>query len=457
MMSEHFDAVIIGTGQGGDPLARAYAGAGKKTAIIERADVGGSCINFGCTPTKTMVHCAKVARMVSQAQEYGVKAQFEGIDFKKIRDLKRGIVEEFRSETEKGILAVKGLELIYGQAKFVGKRKLEIALKKGGTRSITATEIFINTGLRPLLPPIPGLDKVPFLTNKSIMELDDLPEHLVILGAGYIGLEFGQMFRRFGSRVTIVEHGNRLLPHEDPDIAAEVVKILKGEGIDIQVDTLVTQVSGGTGAITLSMSKGAIKGTALLLATGQTPNTQDLGAETAGIKLDERGYVKTNGRLATSAKGVYALGDVKGGPAFTHISYDDFRVLKSNLLDGKKRTIKNRPVPYVMFIDPELGRIGLNEVQAAAEGIEVDVAVMRMSDVARADEMNEKQGFIKVLVDKKSKQILGASVLGVEGGEIMSMFELAMKAKLTLEDLDQMIFAHPTLAELLNNVGRNIR
>ncbi len=329
---------------------------------------------------------------------------------------------------------------------------MEIRLRDGGVRLLKAELVFINTGARCLLPPVPGIESVRRLDNVSIMELDHVPGALTILGGGYIGLEFGQMFARFGSKVTVVENGTRFLPHEDQDVADEVLKILREDGIEVRLGTTAQRVFEQGKKVVLETQDSQIEGDELLVAVGRRPNTDDLGLDRAGVETDDRGFIKADSRLRTTAEGVYAIGDVKGGPAFTHISYDDYRVLKANLLDGEDRTIEDRLVPYVMFTDPQLAHIGLSEDEARRRGVRYRLLNMPMSHVARAEEMNETRGFIKALVEEGSGKILGATVLGVEGGEIMSMIELAMLGGLTARDLNNAIFAHPTLSELLNNL-----
>jgi len=457
--AEQYDVIVIGSGQGGVPLARTFAKAGKRTALVERAELGGTCINYGCTPTKTMVGVADVAHLVRRAGEYGVEATFDAVDMQKVRELKRAIVEDFRGSMEKALAKTENLEVIRGHAAFSNPRELEIRLTHGGMRTIGAVTICINTGTRSQIPDIEGLCEVSYLTNESIMELDHLPKTMAILGGGYIGLEFGQMFSRFGSQVTILDHAPRFLPHEDRDVSEEVHKILEEEGLKIhsgvethrvskQGDHILLEYSDGTG-------KHALTAEALLVAVGRTPNSDDLGLEAAGIEKDEHGFIKADARLRTNVEGIYVLGDVKGGPAFTHISYDDFRILKANLLEGRERTTEGRPIPYTMYIDPQLGRIGLTEEQATKQGLDFRVAKMAMTHVARALEVNETRGFVKALIDNQTGKILGAAVLGLEGGEVMSMIQLAMAGGLTAKDLNETIFAHPTLAELLNNLFRD--
>ncbi len=456
--ANHCDAILLGSGQGGTPLSKALANAGWHTALIERKYVGGTCVNTGCTPTKTMVGSARVAYMSGRAEEFGIHSHVTGVSMERIRQRKDEIVLQSRRNNEKSLLGTKNLDLIYGQARFTGAKSLAINKNDGETLAITANKIFIDTGARAAMPKIAGFDQIRssanVLDNASIMELDDVPEHLLVLGGGYVGLEFGQMFRRFGSSVTIVQAGAQLLTHEDADIANEVAKILREDGIDVLLDAKASKVSGDRNKITLEVEvngeQHSIAGTHLLVAVGRTPNTDDLDLPAAGIETDEKGFVRVNSRLETNVTGVYGIGDVKGGPAFTHISYDDFRVLRANLLEGKDVTIDGRMVPYTVFIEPQLGRIGVTEKEAREQGKSIRVAKMPMTYVARAKEFGESRGLLKVIVDKESKQILGASILGMEGGEMAAMVQLAMMGKLPYAMLQEGIFAHPTLSESLN-------
>jgi pyruvate/2-oxoglutarate dehydrogenase complex dihydrolipoamide dehydrogenase (E3) component len=455
-MTERFDAIIVGSGQAANPLAAALAKAGRKTAVIESKHVGGTCINEGCTPTKTMVASGRVAYLARRGADYGVHTGPIAIDLARVRERKREVVESFRSGSEKRLQTTENLELIYGFADFTGPRTLHVDLREGGSRTLQADSIFLNTGLRAAVPSIPGLLDIPFLTNESIMELDSVPDHLIVLGGGYIGLEFGQMFRRFGSRVTVIHRGHQLLDQEDPDIAEEIRKILTEDGIDILLEAQ-TVAAGSTGnAIQLTIKHGSetrtITGSHLLVAAGRTPNTSDLNLPASGVEVDDRGYIKVDEYLETSAPGIYALGDVKGGPAFTHISYDDYRIIQANLLHGERRSIKDRILPYTVFIDPQLGRIGLTETAARNDSRKIRVAKMPMTYVARAIETAETRGFMKVVVDVDSEQILGAAVLGIEGGEIATVIQIAMEGKLKYTALRDGIFSHPTLSESLNNV-----
>jgi len=452
---ERYDAIVIGSGQGGTPLSAALARAGRRTALVESTHVGGTCINEGCTPTKTMVASARVAYLARRGRDYGVQGCNVSVDLTKVRERKRAIVESFRGGNEARLKKTAGLDLLMGAGRFVGPKSVEVSVD-GVLRQLNAEHIFINTGTRATRPAIPGLDGVPSLDNVSIMELDAVPEHLLVVGGGYIGVEFGQMFRRFGSRVSIVHRQRQLLGREDTDVAEEIQKIFADDGINLYLESRPIRVEGSGNEIRLQIENpsGALTltGSHLLLATGRRPNTDALNLQAAGIEIDDRGFIKTNDRLETNVPGVYALGDVKGGPAFTHISYDDFRIIRTNLLEGGNASIQNRLVPYTLFTDPQLGRVGLTEAEALAKGLTIDVAKMPMSHVARALEVDETRGFMKVITDANTQQILGAAVLGIEGGEVMSMLEIAMMGKVAYPALRDGIFAHPTLAESMNNL-----
>ncbi|HEX6808512.1 MAG TPA: mercuric reductase [Gemmatimonadaceae bacterium] len=455
MTDLHVDALVIGSGQGGTPLASALARAGRRTVLIERRHIGGTCVNEGCTPSKTMVASARVAYLAKRAADFGVHCGDVTVDMSSVIARKRAIVSDFRNGSERR-LADAGVEVLFGDARFAGERRVEVRASDGTTRTLIAPTIIINTGARPGRPPLTGLDQISALDSTSIMELDEVPQHLLVLGGGYVGVEFAQMFRRFGSRVTIVSDGAQLLGHEDEDVAAAVASILRQDGIDIVLDARATAVARAPNGIALTVDdrdgERRIAATHLLLATGRVPNTDTLAPAAAGIALDGRGYIKVDDRLATSATGVFAVGDVKGGPAFTHISYDDFRVLRANLLEGGSATITGRLVPYVVFIDPQLGGVGLTEREARAEGRRIAVATMPMSHVARALETAEPRGLMKAIVDRDTHKILGCAVLGIEGGEVMSMLQLAIMGGLSYTELRDAVFAHPTLAESLNNL-----
>jgi pyruvate/2-oxoglutarate dehydrogenase complex dihydrolipoamide dehydrogenase (E3) component len=456
-MSDHYDAIIIGSGQAGHPLSKAFANAGRKTALIERAYIGGTCINYGCTPTKTMFNSARVAYLARRTADYGVHHGDVRVAMTEVRARKQRIVEEFRQSGLEGIKKTKNLDLLTGNARFTGLHEIEVQLNDdGGTRRLTAEKIFINTGGLPAIPALPGIDSVPTLDSTSIMELEELPEHLLVLGGGYIGLEFGQMFRRFGSEVTIVQRVSQLLGREDPDVAAAVLKVMEEDGIKVLLNTEAVRVKRSETEIELTVrtadGEQTINASHLLVATGRKPNTEDLNLAAAGIETDKQGNVQVNNKLETNVPGVYALGDVKGGPQFTHISYDDFRIIRTNLIEGGDATTDGRFVPYTVFIDPQLGRVGMSETDAKEKGLKFRVAKLPMTNVARAIEMSETRGFMKAIINADTNQILGAAVLGVEGGELMSMFEIAMLGKLPYTVLKDAIFAHPTLAESLNNL-----
>ena len=455
--TKHYDAIVIGAGQAGGPLSTTLAKAGWKTALIERVHVGGTCINEGCTPTKTMVASARVAYLARRGADYGVQTGPVTIDMTKVRQRKRDIVESFRNSGQRRIETTEGVDLLMGEASFTGPKTLEVHLNNGETRQLTATTIFLNAGARPAKPSITGVEAVSTLDSTSIMELDVVPEHLLIVGGGYIGLEFGQMFRRFGSQVTVIQRGAYLLAREDTDVAMEVAKIMREDGLEVLLETKpisVKQLSEGNIQLMVQTKTGEriLNGSHLLMAAGRVPNTDWLNLDAAGIQTDKRGFIQVNERLETNVPGIYGLGDIKGGPAFTHISYDDFRIIRTNLLEKGNASIHERLVPYTVFIDPQLGRIGLSETDARAQGRNIKVATLPMNYVARALEMDESRGFMKAVVDADTGQILGAAVLGIEGGEIMAILEVAMIGKVPYTVLRDGVFAHPTLAESLNNL-----
>ena len=455
---EKYDAIVIGAGQAGGPLATALARAGRRTALVEKEHVGGTCVNEGCTPTKTMVASARVAYLARRAADYGVGVGQVTVDMVKVRQRKRDIVESFRGGSQRRIESTEGVDLLFGAASFSGPKTLEVRLSDGATRQIAADLIFVNAGARPSVPKMDGIESIPYLNSTTIMELDAVPEHLLVIGGGYIGLEFGQMFRRFGSRVTIVQRGPRLLAREDDDVADEVAKILREDGVEVLLETEAPRVErSGDGAIALTVrdksgAERAIAGSHLLIAAGRASNADTLNLAATGVQTDRHGFIVANERLETNVPGIYALGDVKGGPAFTHISYDDFRIIRANLIEGGQATTRDRLVPYTVFIDPQLGRVGLSEAEARERGRAIRVAKLPMEYVARALETDETRGFMKAIVDADSRQILGAAVLGIEGGEIMAALQIAMMGKLPYTALRDGVFAHPTLAESLNNL-----
>ena len=457
---QRYDCLVIGSGQSGTPLVTALAKAGYRTALIEREHIAGTCINEGCTPTKTMVASARVAYLARRASDYGVNTGPVTVDMVKVRQRKRDIVNSFRGGSEGRLQGVPNLEVLFGEASFTGPKTMRVRMNDGSDRDLAAERIFINTGARPSIPAIDGLNPERTLTSTTVMELDTVPERLIVLGGGYVGLEFGQLFHRFGARVTVIQRGARLLAREDADIADEVAKILREDGVDVLLETSPTRVAANGAGYDLTvktpMGERVITGSHILAAAGRSPNTEILNLEVAGVRTQKGGFIAVNERLETSAPGIWALGDVKGGPAFTHISYDDFRVVRANLLEGGSRSINDPPMPYTVFIDPQLGRVGMSEEEARAAGKNIKVAKMPMSYIARANEVDESRGFMKAVVDADSKQILGCAILGIEGGELMAMIEIAMLGGVPYTTLRDTVFAHPTLAESLNNLFSNL-
>jgi pyruvate/2-oxoglutarate dehydrogenase complex dihydrolipoamide dehydrogenase (E3) component len=456
MADEHYDAIVIGTSQGGRFLPIELAKAGQKVALVERGQLGGACVNTGCTPTKTMVASARLAHQARRGAEYGVRTGPVSVDLAAVRERKRAMVAGAR-ENYAGRLAQDGLDLIEGEAHFTGPTTIEIALTDGGTRQTSAPVIVIDTGTRPKPLAITGADDVPVLDSTSIMELNELPDHLIILGGGYIGLEFGQMFRRFGSEVTIVQRAARLLTNEDEDVSDEVAAILREDGITVLTSSTALRLESADGArvrLTVRTEDGErqLEGSHLLSAIGRIPNTEALTPDAAGIRLADRGSIDVDEYLETSVPGVYAMGDVTGAPAFTHSSYDDYRILHANLIRHAKASTRDRIVPYAVFIDPQLGRVGVTEREARAQGRAIRVAKLPMNAVVRAIETGETRGFMKAVIDAGNGQILGCAILGTEGGEIMTVIQVAMLGKLTDTAMADAIFTHPLLAEGLNTL-----
>ena len=456
MADEHYDAIVIGTSQGGRFLPIELARAGQKVALVERDQLGGVCVNRGCTPTKTMVASARLAYQARRGAEYGVHIGPVSVDLAAVRERKRAMVAGAR-QNYASRLTQAGLELIEGEAHFTGPKTVEIALTDGGTREISAPVIVVDTGTRPKPLAIAGADDVPVLDSTSVMELDQLPQHLIVVGGGYIGLEFGQMFRRFGSEVTVIQHSARLLTNEDEDVSDEVASILRDDGITVLTSSTPVQVEladGGRVRLTVRTKDGErqVEGSHLLAAIGRTANAEALTPEAAGIRLDDRGFIDVDEYLQTSVPGVYAMGDVTGSPAFTHSSYDDYRILHANLIKHEKASTRDRIVPYTVFIDPQLGRVGMTEREARTQGRAIRVAKLPMNAVVRALETGETRGFMKAVIDAGDGQILGCAILGSEGGEIMTMIQVAMLGKLTDTAMANAIFTHPLLAEGLNTL-----
>lgn len=460
-MTMAVDVLIIGSGQAGNPLATTFAGAGKQTVLVERDHLGGTCVNVGCTPTKTMIASGRVAWLARRAAEYGVETGDISVDMRVVRQRKRDIVKEWRSGPESRLLGKDNPRTIFGEARFVGSHEVVVALNDGGEERISAKTIVINAGERPRPLDVPGADDVEILDSTSIMELDVVPEHLILVGGGYIGLEFGQLFRRLGADVTIVHRGSHLLSREDEDIADAVQEILTEDDIEVLLNASAAAISGKDGQLTLEVTqdgeKREVTGSHVLAAAGRMPNTDTLVLDAAGIETDKRGYIPTSDTLETNVPGVYAVGDVRPGPKFTHISYDDYRILKANLIDGGKRSVNDRMQPYTVFTDPQLGRIGMTEQQAIEDGRNVRIASMPMSSVARAIETNEPRGMMKAVVDAENERILGAAILGMEGGEIASMLQIAMMGNLPYTALRDGVFPHPGLAEAFNNLFGSFR
>jgi pyruvate/2-oxoglutarate dehydrogenase complex dihydrolipoamide dehydrogenase (E3) component len=438
-----FDAVVIGSGQGGNPLAHRLADRKQSVALIEQKYLGGTCINTGCTPTKTMVASAQVAHYVQQAQRWGIRASGFSADMKAIVARKNEVVGQFRSGQEKQVERRETLRLFRGRARFTGPHQVQV-----GDELLESDKIFIDTGSRPAIPSIDGIASVPFLTNESILDLDELPRHLIVLGGGYVGLEFGQIFRRFGSEVTVVNQSGEILQREDEDVASELRKALEAEGIAFRLNAKTTRAESSAGKVRLSFEAGQpVEGTHVLVATGRKPNTDDLGLDKAGVETDSHGFIKVNNLLETTAPGIWAIGDVKSGPAFTHISYNDFQIIFANLIEGKSATTEGRIVPYCVFTDPQLGGVGMTEKEARASGRRLKIGKIPTSNVARAIERSETAGLMKIVVDAKSDEVLGASILAADGGEIVQILHTLMLAKQPYTLLKGAIYIHPTMAE----------
>jgi pyruvate/2-oxoglutarate dehydrogenase complex dihydrolipoamide dehydrogenase (E3) component len=454
---DKFDAIIIGSGQAGNPLAKRLSREGKRVAVVESAHIGGSCINYGCTPTKTLVGLAKNIIQARRAANYGITLNNEVPDYKKINQRKNKVVADFREGLERSLVDDPNITLYYGKGAFSGYREIRVQLADSSFKSLTAGSIFINTGARPHIPDIEGLPSVNFFTSQTILDLDCLPKHLVIIGGGYVALEFSQIFRRMGSLVTIIEKSSRLLPQEDDDVGLEISRILEAEGVEIITNANVKRVVKKTElSLTIEIiSKEkpyTLSGTHLLMATGRTPNTENLDLSKTRIQIDKKGFIAVNDHLETTEPGIYALGDVKGGPAFTHVAYHDYVVLTDSLFGEKTSSIRNRLIPYCVFTDPELGRIGLTEKEATEMGLNFSVAKMKTSFIARAVETDETRGFLKAIVDNKTNKILGVAAISTNGGELMSLLQIAMLGNLGYDQLRDTMFAHPTYAEAINNL-----
>ena len=444
-----YDAIVIGSGQGGNPLAYRLADLGWTVALVEKAHLGGTCINTGCTPTKTMVASAQVAHYTRNAARWGVHAGDMRVDLPAVVARKNRIVESFRAGQQNRVDARKSLHLRRGLARFTGPHQLRVE-----GELLESERIFIDTGARPDIPSVPGLEHVDYLTNASIMELKRAPEHLLVLGGGYIGLEFGQMFRRFGSQVTVIHHSDQILPREDGDVVAELQMALEAEGMSFLLNVQTSRVEKSEGGVRLVVesSNGPATpiGTQLLVATGRKPNTDELDLDKAGVETDKSGFIKVNGRLETNVPGIWALGDVKGGPAFTHVSFNDFQVIYSNLVESRNLTIDNRIVPYSVFTDPQLGGVGMTEKEARRRGYRLKIGKLPMKSVARAIERDETAGLMKIVVDASNDHILGASILAAEGGELVQIIATLMFVGAPYTALNGAMYIHPVWSKYSN-------
>jgi pyruvate/2-oxoglutarate dehydrogenase complex dihydrolipoamide dehydrogenase (E3) component len=454
---QSYEAIIIGTGQAGPALAHRLAGAGKTVAIVERKDFGGTCVNTGCIPTKTLVASAYAAHMARRASDFGVKIPCEiTVDMKAVKARKDHVSGVSRTGVEQWLKGTKGCTVYEGHARFSGPHSVKV-----GNQELEAPWIFINVGGRALAPPIPGLDKVGYLTNSSMMDVDFLPPHLIILGGSYIGLEFAQIYRRFGSEVSVIELAPRLIAREDEDVSAAVAGILGGEVIKTYVNSSVARVLHEGNDIAVEIARDGVAsrvtGSHLLLAIGRRPNTDDLGLETAGIAVDERGFIRVDDELRTNVPGVWALGDCNGRGAFTHTSYNDFEIVAGNILDGQQRRLSDRIPAYALYTDPPLGRVGMTETEVRQTGRPAMVGTIEMKRVGRAFEKGETLGFMKILVDKSSKQILGASFLGLSGDEVVHSIIDLMYAKAPYTVLQKAVHIHPTVSEYVPVTIGNLR
>ncbi|HEX6113860.1 MAG TPA: FAD-containing oxidoreductase [Geminicoccaceae bacterium] len=448
-MPPRFDAIIIGTGQSGPALAHRFVREGRRVAIIERKRFGGTCVNNGCIPTKSLIASARAAHVARRAADFGVVV--EGpirVDMKAVKARKDAIVRVSNEGVEQGLREAEGISVYTGHARFVGPTQVAV-----NGEILEAEQIFINVGGRAEVPPVPGIETVPYFDNSSIMAVDFLPEHLVIMGGSYIGLEFGQMYRRFGSEVTIIQRNARLIPREDEDISQAIREILEEEGIRVLTGADVTRVEDRDGKVALGVAMTdevqEVIGSHLLVATGRRPNTDDLGLEAAGVETDARGYIKVDGRLRTNVPGIFAMGDCNGRGAFTHTSYNDFEIIEANLFKGEERRLEDRILTYGLFIDPPLGRAGMTENEVRKKGIQALIAKMPMEDVGRAYERSETKGFMKIIVDAETKQLLGAALLGIEGDEIVQGLLDMMYAKAPFTVIQRAMHIHPTVYEMI--------
>ena len=454
---QRYDAIIIGTGQAGPALAHRLANVGQTVAVIERKFFGGTCVNTGCTPTKTLVASAYAAHMARRAADFGVKIPCEiSVDMKAVKARKDQVSGLSRDGIERSLRSLKGCTVYKGHARFVGPRAVQ-----AGAEILEAEKIFINVGGRALVPPIPGLDEVGYFTNSTIMEVDFLPPHLIILGGSYIGLEFAQIYRRFGSEVSVIELAPHLIAREDEDVSSAVTDILRDEGINIYVNSKAIGVARRGNDLAVEIARNGtsshIVGSHLLTAIGRRPNTDDLGLEVAGIAIDDRGFIEVDDRLRTNVKGVWALGDCNGRGAFTHTSYNDFEIVAADVLDHRRRRASDRIPAYALYTDPPLGRVGMTETEVRASGRSALVGTVEMKRVGRAYEKGETLGFMKILVDKARNRILGASFLGLSGDEVVHSILGLMYANAPYTVLQKAVHIHPTVSEYIPVMISNLR
>ncbi|MEH2035644.1 mercuric reductase [Nostoc sp.] len=454
--TQHYDDIIIGGGKAGKTLAPVLVADGRKTALVERSlnMIGGGCINIACIPTKTMVASANVANTVRKSAAYGVKTNTLSVNLAEVIQRKRSVVQGMREMNLHNLETALGHELIIGTARFVAPKTIAVTTTEGKNRLLTAERLFVNTGTRPLIPSVPGLTEAGFLTSESIMELEHLPEHLIVLGSGYIGLEFAQMFRRFGSRVTVIGQSEQILSQQDPDIAIAVQTLLEQDGIEFLLKAKVLRVDRTGNETILKIQVGdreiTLQGSHLLVAVGRAPNIDSLNLPAAGVATDTRGFIQVNDRLETNVPGIWALGDINGGPQYTHISLDDYRIIKANLIDGGNRSTRDRLVPSCLFIDPELAHVGLTETEAQQQGYAIRLAKIDASAVPRARTLGQTDGLLKAIVDTDTGRILGCSLLCHEAGEVISTVQMVMQAKIPYTVLRDGILTHPTMTEGLN-------
>jgi len=453
-VTERFDAIIIGAGQAGPPLAGRLTSAGMTVAVVERKLVGGTCVNYGCIPTKTLVASAHAAHLARRGADFGVLAGEVSVDMAKVKARKDKIVDDDRRGVEDWITGMTGCTFLRGHARFVGPKTLQI-----DDRTIEADRIFLNVGGRAVIPDIPGLADVDYLTNVGMLELDTVPEHLVIIGGSYIALEFAQMYRRFGAQVTVVEKGPRLASREDEDVSAAIKDILEAEGIAVVLGATAMSVAKQDNGFALTPRDGAdpVVGSHLLVATGRRANTDDLGLDVAGVRTDGRGYIEVDDELRTSAEGIWAMGDCNGKGAFTHTSYNDFEIVAANLLDDDPRRVSDRVTTYALYIDPPLGRVGMTESEVRRSGRKALVGKRPMTRVGRAVEKGETQGFMKVVVDAGTHEILGAAILGVGGDEVIHCIVDVMTAGLPYTAISRTMHIHPTVSELVPTMLQDLR